>query len=95
MRDPQLLSIECQVALLARQIFSKSGNSFEQYVHRFSHEIYFESKRRSGVEREMLIDTATKHGFDEAIIQIKNQSDLKTDSNHYTYRLCSATHAIQ
>lgn len=95
MRDPQLVSIEFQVAQMSRQIFCNSGKSFEQYVHRFSHEIYFESKRRNSVEREMLIDTAIKHGFDEEVIQLSNQSESTSDINHYNSRHCFSAHAVQ
>ena len=63
MRDAQLISIESQVALISRRLVSKCGSSFEQYVHRFSNEIYFESKRRTEAERAILIATATKHGY--------------------------------
>lgn len=70
MRDPQLVLIEFQVAQLSKRIMYNSGKSYERYAQRFSSEIYYESKRRNSVERELLIDTATKHGFDESLIQI-------------------------
>lgn len=90
MRDPQLVSIEFQVAQMSRQILSKSGNSYERYVHRFSHEIYFESKRRTSAEREILIDTAQKHGFDEEVIQLSDQSESSTDLNNNPWPSSSA-----
>ena len=93
MRDPQLVSIEFQVAQMSRRIFCNSGNSYERYVHRFSQAIYLESKRRISPEREMLIDTATKHGFDEDIIRLNTQSE-KSESDLYSWP-CSSNQEVQ
>lgn len=95
MRDPQLISIEFQVAQLSKRIFCNSGKSYERYVQRFSNEIYFESKRRNSIEREMLIDTATKHGFDEALVQGLDDVDQCADANRYPLRHCQAVQTVQ
>lgn len=92
MRDPQLISIEFEVAQMSRRILSNSGKSYERYAHRFSQAIVLEAKRRSRVEREMLIDTATKHGFDETLIETSQSG--KYSSNLYAWPT-STVHAVQ
>lgn len=81
MRDPQLISIEYEVAQMSRRLISKC-DSYDQYVNLFSNEIYFEVKRRSKVEQELLIDTASKHGFDADEIKQNMYSAMKSGLNH-------------